>query len=268
MAREYSVWNTTVAALQFWTADLEAHGLSTAIEQVYNAFFYSTSMHLLCQQSDEILFSHFMTILNAAYESKLALEDKGYESGSENLNILTPLRRTSKIHHVSSVENASFDPDPVTPCSTGTRESHHRPVCRCLTYSSSVDDDDTPSDQIPSPNRTLPVQYHTDTLQQPSSKYTFNAYVTLEAEVEEEEEDFQTVPLNDEHWDMEEIPDRHLCIHEHSLPHRLCPYLCPYLEYQASSYYDTLDLSDISEFEDQMTTSSNEDIPALDDIGY
>ena len=42
-------------------------------------------------------------------------------------------------------------------------------------------------------------------------------YVTLEAA--EEEEDFQTVPLNDEHWDMEEIPDRHLCIHEHSLPH-------------------------------------------------
>ena len=71
-------------------------------------------------------------------------------------------------------------------------------------------------------------------------------YVTLEAVEEEEEEDFQTVPLNDEQWDMEEIPDRHLCIHEHSLPHRLCPYLCPYLNYQASSYYDTLDSSDVS----------------------
>ena len=35
------------------------------------------------------------------------------------------------------------------------------------------------------------------------------------------------------------------------------------------SYHDTLDLSDISEFEDLMTTSSDEDIPALDDkIGY
>ena len=71
-------------------------------------------------------------------------------------------------------------------------------------------------------------------------------YVTLEEEEEEEEEDFQTVPLNDEHLDMEEIPDRLLCIHEHSLPHRLCPYPCPYSDYQASSYYDTLDLSDIS----------------------
>ena len=55
MAREYSVWNTTIAALQFWTADLEAHVLSSAIGQVYNAFFYSTSTYLLCQQSDEIL---------------------------------------------------------------------------------------------------------------------------------------------------------------------------------------------------------------------
>ena len=126
MAREYSVWNATVAALQVWTADLEAHVLSSTIEQVYNAFFYSTSTHLLCQQSDEILFSQFMTTLNAAFESKLALEDEGYESSSENFNIPTPLRRTSKIHHVSSVENTSFDP--VTPCSTGTRQSHHKPV--------------------------------------------------------------------------------------------------------------------------------------------
>ena len=146
MAREHSVWNATVAALQFWTADLEAHVLSSTIEQVYNAFFYSTSTHLLHQQSDEILFSHFVTTLNAAFESKLALEDKVYESGSENFNIPTPLIWTSKIHHVSSVENASFDPDPVTPCSTGTKESHHRLVCQHFTFSSSEeDDDDTPN---------------------------------------------------------------------------------------------------------------------------
>ena len=43
MAREYPIWNTAVAALQFWTADLEVHVLSSAIEQVYSAFFYSTS---------------------------------------------------------------------------------------------------------------------------------------------------------------------------------------------------------------------------------
>ena len=32
MAREYSVWNATIALLQFWTADLEAHVLSSTIE--------------------------------------------------------------------------------------------------------------------------------------------------------------------------------------------------------------------------------------------
>ena len=166
MAREYSVWNATLAALQFWTADLKAHLLSSTIEQVYNAFFSSTYTHLLHQQSDEILFGHFMTTLNAALENKQAPEDEGYESDSENFNISTPLRWTSKIHHVSSVENASFDPDPVTPCSTGTKESHCRPECRPLTFSSSKeDDDDTPTDKIPSPNNPQPVQYHTDAFQ-------------------------------------------------------------------------------------------------------
>ena len=53
-------------------------------------------------------------MLNAAFESKLTLEDEGYESNSENFNIPTPLRWTFKIHHVSSVKNASFDPDQVT----------------------------------------------------------------------------------------------------------------------------------------------------------
>ena len=65
MAREYSLWNAAVSALQFW------------------------------QQSDEVLFTHFVTTLNAAFESKLALEDEGYENGSENVNIPTSLRRTS-----------------------------------------------------------------------------------------------------------------------------------------------------------------------------
>ena len=83
-----------------------------------------------------------MTTLNAAFESKLALEDEGYESGSEIFNIPTPLKWTSKIHHISSVEFASFDPDPVTPCSFSSRESYHRPVYRHLTFNSSEEDDD------------------------------------------------------------------------------------------------------------------------------
>ena len=92
MAREYSIWNATIAALQFWTADLKAHILSSSNVQVYNAFFYSTSTYMLCQQSDEVLFSCFVTTLNAAFKRKLALEDKGYDSGSESFNIPTPLR--------------------------------------------------------------------------------------------------------------------------------------------------------------------------------
>ena len=68
MAREYLVWNATIAALQFWTADLDAHTLSNAIEEVYSAFFYTPSAHTLCQQPDEILFGHFVTTLNAAFE--------------------------------------------------------------------------------------------------------------------------------------------------------------------------------------------------------
>ena len=82
LARDYSIWNAAVAALQFWSADLKAHILSSTIEQVYNAFFYTTSMHLLHQQSEEVLFSYFVTTLNAAFENKLTLEDEGYESGS------------------------------------------------------------------------------------------------------------------------------------------------------------------------------------------
>ena len=110
MTREYSVWNATVAALQFWTADLKAHVLSSATEQVYNTFFYTTSMHLLCQQSEDVLFGCFMTTLNVAFENKLTLEGEGYESGSENFNIPTPLRCTPRIHHVSSDDNISFGP--------------------------------------------------------------------------------------------------------------------------------------------------------------
>ena len=83
----------------------------------------------------------------------------------------------------------------------------------------------------------------------------------------DKEEDFQTVPLDDDHWTTEEIPN--LCIHKHSVPHSLCPYQCPYMDYTCTLYHNTLDLNDISEFEDLMTTSSDEDIPGLDDeIGY
>ena len=236
MAREYSIWNAAVAALNFWTADLEAHTLSSTTEEVYRTFFYMPSAYTLHQISDEILFGCFVTMLNA-FEQKLALEDEGYESGSENCNILTQLRRTSKIHHISSIENTSFDPVPVTPHST--RQPCLRPVCRRLMYSPS-DDDDTSEDDISSPHSTPQVQYPTPDTRSSTSKHTPATFEHLEDEADEEE-DFQTVLLDDEHWTTEEIPDRPLCIHEHSLPHGLCPYLCPYVDYQTPPYFKTMD---------------------------
>ena len=52
--------------------------------------------------------------------------------------------------------------------------------------------------------------------QQPCYKPIYAMCDDLEVD---EEEDLQAVPLDDDHWTTEEIPDRHLCIHEHSLPH-------------------------------------------------
>ena len=55
---------------------------------------------------------------------------------------------------------------------------------------------------------------------------------------------------------------------QHALPHRLCPYPCPYAKYLLPSYTDTMDLSDISDFEDIMIMSSKEDIPTREDVQY
>ena len=87
-------------------------------------------------------------------------------------------------------------------------------------------------------------------------------------EDKEEEEDFKMVLLDDEHWTTKEVPDRTLCIHEHALPHGLCSYPCPYVNYLLPSYVDSLDLSDISDFKDIMIMSSDEDVPALLDMPY
>ena len=84
-AHKYSIWNASVAALQFGTADLNPQTLSSTIERVervYTAFFYSDSAQHLCHVEEEVLFSHFMTTLNDAFEWELASEDIEYKSGS------------------------------------------------------------------------------------------------------------------------------------------------------------------------------------------
>ena len=144
---------------------------------------------MLCQQPEDVLFGHFVIALNAAFTQQLSLADEGYKSGSDTVDLPTPLRKTPHIHHVSSIEHASFNPEHTTPCNTVTMTPHSslqpptRPVHQCLSFSSNSDQD---------PDST-PV-------------YLGNS--------DEEEEDFQTVPLDDKHWTSEQVPERIFCIHK------------------------------------------------------
>ena len=85
---------------------------------------------------------------------------------------------------------------------------------------------------------------------------------------EEEEEDFQMVPFDDEHWASEETPERTFCIHKHGLLHGLCQYPCPYENYNTLSYMDSLVLSDISDYANYMVTSSDEEILRMEEVPY
>ena len=224
MGREYSIWNAAIASPQFWTEDLDPVTLGRATEHVYTTFFYSPSSHTLHQQSNEIFFGNVVITLNAAFDQQLSLGDECYESGSDTIDLPTPLRKTPRIHHVSSMEHTSFDPSPTPP----------RPVHRSLSFSS-------------------------------ADSYTPDS--TSECS-EDKEEDFQMVPLDDEHWTSEETPERTLCVHEYGLPHGLCPYPYPYANYQMPSYMDSLDLSDISDYENYIFTSSDEYIPGMEEKPY
>ena len=76
------MWNATFAALEFWTEDIKLHVPSHAIDQVYAVFFYSDHIQQIPNLPEEILFGHFMTTLNDAFEIELTQEDEGYESWS------------------------------------------------------------------------------------------------------------------------------------------------------------------------------------------
>ena len=91
MAREYSIFNATISSLQFWTADLDPVTLGRATKHVYITFFYSPSSHTLHQQSKEILFRCFVITLNAVFDQQLSLADEGCKSGSDTIDLPTPL---------------------------------------------------------------------------------------------------------------------------------------------------------------------------------
>ena len=143
------------------------------------------------------------------------------------------------------MEHASFDLAHTTPCHPAdmphydTQLTSPRPVRCHLTFisdsSESDQDADSPSDSS-----------------------------------SDEEKDFQTVPIDDEHWTTEMVPERTFCIHENGLPNNVCQYPCPYGNNNNSvSYMDSLDLSDISDYEDyMMTTSDNEELPGLEEVPY
>ena len=196
-ARECTIWNTTVSALQFWTEDLKPNILSVTTERVYMAFFCSESSQQLCTLSEEILFGCFVTTLNDTFESELAQEDEGYESGSESLNIPTPLCRAPWLYHVSTHDNLSFGP------ATLTAHSPHQPgnlnaMCCHLTFK---EDDDSSIDSNTFHARTE----HHSPVGHPVACYLSST----DNNEEEEEKHFPTAPLNDDVWMEKPVPDRH-----------------------------------------------------------
>ena len=68
------------------------------------------------------------------------------------------------------------------------------------------------------------------------------------------------------HWTSEEVPGRTFFIHEHGLPHNLCQYPCPYGSNDTASYMDSLELSDILDYEDYMVTSSDEELLGMEEV--
>ena len=84
----------------------------------------------------------------------------------------------------------------------------------------------------------------------------------------EEEAKSPTAPLDDDIWLEDSVPDRHLHIHEQSHPYYQCSYPCPYsldLPHSAPEdapgpYYEIINLSDILDFQDVMTTTNDKDI--------
>ena len=127
MACKYTIWNAAIVSLQFWAEDLNAITLGIASEHVYTTFFWTPTSHTLHQLSEDVLFGCFVIALNAAFTQQLSLADEGYKSGSNTADLPTPLQKTPHIHHVSSMEHASFDPAHTTPHSTATITNHSSP---------------------------------------------------------------------------------------------------------------------------------------------
>ena len=258
MAHEYAIWNATITSLQFWSEDLDLISLGIASECIYTSFFWTSTSHTLCQLSEDVLFGCFVIALNAAFTQQLSLADEGYENGSDTVDLPTPLRKTPHIHHMSSMEHTSFNPAHTTPHSTVTitpcssQQTPTRPVHCCLSFNSNSDQD---------PDSTPVHSNSSADDQDPDSSPVYS-------DSPDEEEDFPTVRLDDEHWTSDIVPERTFCIHKNGLPNNVCQHPCPYGSNDTVSYMDSLDLSDISDYENYMVTSSNEELPGMEEVPY
>ena len=111
--------------LPTWTESRSKLGIAS--ECVYTTFFWTPTSHTLRQLSEDVLFGRFVIALNAAFTQQLSLADEGYESGSDTVELPTPLRKIPRIHHMSSMEHASFSPAYITPHSTVIITHHSSP---------------------------------------------------------------------------------------------------------------------------------------------
>ena len=256
---KYAIWNAAIASLQFWAEDLNPITLGIASERVYTTFFWTPTSHTLCHLPEDVLFGCFVIALNAAFTQQLSLADEGYKSGSDTVDLPTPLRKTPHIYHMSSIEHASFNPVHTAPHNTVTitpfssPQTPTRPVCCHLSFNSDSDQD---------PDSTPVYSDSSDGDQDPDSTPVYPD------SPDDEEEDFPTVPLDDEHWTLEIVPERTFCIHENGLPNNVCQHPCPYGSNDTVSYMDSLDLSDILDYEDYMVTSSDEELPGMEEVPY
>ena len=183
-----------------------------------------------------------MTTLNNAFEIEFTQDDEGYESGSKNLNIPTPLRRVLRIYHISISENLSFNPTtPLTtaeqhPVHSPRRLRCHSPVCCHLVFSSSDEESpvrpsdpclwhSSPPDSSPvhrGAEPPWPVQHHMNHhhTSPPSTDQFFQRWDNWW--------NYPTAPPDDDIWLEDQTPDRHLCIQDTSQLNHLCHYPCPF----------------------------------------
>ena len=293
-AWEYSIWNATVAAQQFWIADHEPHIFSNAIDWAYAAFFHSDFTQQIWNLPEEILFSHVVTTLNDAFQTELAQEDEGYESWSESFNIST---LSAEHQEDLSLNPANFGQSPTTPEHHEESSPHsHRCcslTCHPLVFTSPNDESPVRPCEWCSPHSSTNARSPAHRRADPSPSVhhnqcnhitsTTDQFLTeaCDDDTTSSEEYFPTVPLDDDIWAEELVVDRHLCIHKRpDEPNHQCPYHCPYESTtfrmdllqstpwdEAVFNYEQMDFSETSsDLPNIMTTTSDNDIPNLVDI--